>query len=46
MKQIGSRYDGQIAIFGNEFNEKILNLRYFLVGAGAIGTFLFFKLLH
>jgi ubiquitin-activating enzyme E1 len=32
-----SRYDGQIALFGNTFNEKILNLRYFLVGAGAIG---------
>eukprot|EP01128_Nolandella_sp_AFSM9_P005358 TRINITY_DN256_c0_g2_i1.p1 TRINITY_DN256_c0_g2~~TRINITY_DN256_c0_g2_i1.p1 ORF type:complete len:1063 (-),score=334.92 TRINITY_DN256_c0_g2_i1:80-3268(-) len=33
----GTRYDGQIAVFGNEFNEKVLNLNYFLVGAGAIG---------
>lgn len=32
-----SRYDSQIAVFGKKFNEKILNLRYFLVGAGAIG---------
>jgi ubiquitin-activating enzyme E1 len=24
-------------VFGNNFNEKILNLKYFLVGAGAIG---------
>lgn len=34
---IGSRYDGQIAVFGAEFQQKIENLRYFLVGAGAIG---------
>jgi ubiquitin-activating enzyme E1 len=33
----GSRYDGQIAVFGASFHEKIENLRYFLVGAGAIG---------
>jgi len=32
-----TRYDSQIAVFGNTFNDKILNLRYFLVGAGAIG---------
>ena len=32
-----TRYDGQIAVFGNEFNEKLLNARYFLVGSGAIG---------
>lgn len=32
-----SRYDGQIALFGRTFTDKILNLRYFLVGAGAIG---------
>jgi ubiquitin-activating enzyme E1 len=37
VKLIGTRYDGQIAVFGNKFNEKLLNLRYFLVGAGAIG---------
>ena len=34
---IGSRYDGQIAVFGTEYQEKIANTRQFLVGAGAIG---------
>lgn len=34
---IGSRYDGQIAVFGKSFQEKIANHRQFLVGAGAIG---------
>jgi ubiquitin-activating enzyme E1 len=33
----GSRYDGQIAVFGKSFQEKIQNFRQFLVGAGAIG---------
>lgn len=33
----GSRYDGQIAVFGKTFHEKIQNHRQFLVGAGAIG---------
>lgn len=33
----GSRYDGQIAVFGKEYQEKIANLKQFLVGAGAIG---------
>ena len=33
----GGRYDGQIAVFGSEFQEKIANTRQFLVGAGAIG---------
>lgn len=33
----GSRYDGQIAVFGKEFQEKVANLKQFLVGAGAIG---------
>jgi len=33
----GSRYDGQIAVFGSTFQEKLQNLKYFLVGAGAIG---------
>ena len=33
----GSRYDGQIAVFGNAFQGKISNHRQFLVGAGAIG---------
>lgn len=31
------RYDGQIAVFGLAFQKKIFDLRYFLVGAGAIG---------
>lgn len=32
-----SRYDSQIAVFGKTMQEKLLNLRYFLIGAGAIG---------
>ncbi|KAL8723533.1 MAG: hypothetical protein Q9225_000168 [Loekoesia sp. 1 TL-2023] len=36
-KPQGSRYDGQIAVFGTEFQEKIANVNQFLVGAGAIG---------
>ncbi|XP_072540988.1 ubiquitin-like modifier-activating enzyme 1 [Salminus brasiliensis] len=31
------RYDGQIAVFGADFQEKLKKQRYFLVGAGAIG---------
>ena len=34
---VGSRYDGQIAVFGRKFQEKIANHRQFLVGAGALG---------
>lgn len=34
---IGSRYDGQIAVFGKEYQEKLGNVKEFLVGAGAIG---------
>ncbi|KAG8852374.1 hypothetical protein FRB96_008720 [Tulasnella sp. 330] len=33
----GSRYDGQIAVFGRKFQDKIANHRQFLVGSGAIG---------
>ncbi|KAH7887971.1 hypothetical protein F5I97DRAFT_1864541 [Phlebopus sp. FC_14] len=33
----GNRYDGQIAVFGKAFQDKIANHRQFLVGAGAIG---------
>ncbi|KAG7280589.1 hypothetical protein CRUP_028315 [Coryphaenoides rupestris] len=33
----GSRYDGQIAVFGSAFQERLGKLKYFLVGAGAIG---------
>ncbi|KPI38428.1 Ubiquitin-activating enzyme E1 1 [Cyphellophora attinorum] len=36
-KPQNSRYDGQIAVFGAEFQEKISNVKNFLVGAGAIG---------
>jgi ubiquitin-activating enzyme E1 len=32
-----SRYDGQIAVFGREFQDKLANINEFLVGAGAIG---------
>ncbi|TDH70555.1 hypothetical protein CCR75_005484 [Bremia lactucae] len=33
----GSRYDGQIVVFGRELQNKIEKLSMFLVGAGAIG---------
>lgn len=33
----GSRYDGQIAVFGKSFQDQLGALNYFLVGAGAIG---------
>jgi len=33
----GSRHDGQVAVFGKAFQEKIANNRQFLVGSGAIG---------
>ena len=36
-KPLGTRYDGQIAVFGTEFQHKIANVHQFLVGAGAIG---------
>ena len=36
-KPMNSRYDGQLAVFGQEFQEKIANINEFLVGAGAIG---------
>lgn len=32
-----SRYNEQIAIFGNEFQEKIKKLKIFIIGAGALG---------
>jgi len=32
-----SRYDSQIAVFGKSMQDKICDLSYFLVGAGAIG---------
>ncbi|XP_023265943.1 ubiquitin-like modifier-activating enzyme 1 [Seriola lalandi dorsalis] len=33
----GTRYDGQIAVFGSAFQEELERQKYFLVGAGAIG---------
>ena len=33
----GDRYDGQVACFGRAAQEKILNQKIFLVGAGALG---------
>eukprot|EP00615_Pteridomonas_danica_P013815 CAMPEP_0114400252 /NCGR_PEP_ID=MMETSP0102-20121206/16262_1 /TAXON_ID=38822 ORGANISM="Pteridomonas danica, Strain PT" /NCGR_SAMPLE_ID=MMETSP0102 /ASSEMBLY_ACC=CAM_ASM_000212 /LENGTH=1016 /DNA_ID=CAMNT_0001562545 /DNA_START=1 /DNA_END=3051 /DNA_ORIENTATION=+ len=34
---LGCRYDSQIVIFGKDFQTKLGQLNYFLVGAGAIG---------
>uniref|UniRef100_A0A672SHW2 E1 ubiquitin-activating enzyme n=1 Tax=Sinocyclocheilus grahami TaxID=75366 RepID=A0A672SHW2_SINGR len=34
---VNSRYDGQIAVFGSAFQDKLKKQSYFLVGAGAIG---------
>ena len=34
---LNCRYDDQIAIFGQKFQEKIENLNIFMVGAGALG---------
>ena len=36
-KPTNSRYDGQIVVFGKEFQDKLSNTNEFLVGAGAIG---------
>ncbi|KAK5131607.1 hypothetical protein LTR08_000794 [Meristemomyces frigidus] len=36
-KPLGTRYDGQIAVFGKPYQDKISNVQQFLVGAGAIG---------
>lgn len=33
----GSRYDAQVAVFGRDFQKVLGGLRYFVVGAGAIG---------
>ncbi|CAG5128343.1 unnamed protein product [Candidula unifasciata] len=35
--QKNTRYDGQIVVFGDHFQDVLQNLRYFLVGAGALG---------
>jgi ubiquitin-activating enzyme E1 len=34
---LGSRYDGQIQVFGRAFQEKLAGVNTFLVGAGALG---------
>eukprot|EP00736_Rhodelphis_marinus_P003571 Rmarinus@m.19049 len=34
---VGCRYDSQIMVFGKAFQEKLAALKYFLVGAGALG---------
>lgn len=36
-KPQGCRYDGQIAVFGKDFQAKIGQQKYFVVGSGAIG---------
>ena len=36
-KLIGTRYDDQIAIFGNEIQNKLENTNIFMIGAGALG---------
>jgi ubiquitin-activating enzyme E1 len=36
-KPLNSRYDGQIAVFGKDFQDKLANTNEVLVGAGAIG---------
>ncbi|KAI9787278.1 MAG: hypothetical protein M1816_007692 [Peltula sp. TS41687] len=36
-KPLNTRYDGQIAVFGKDFQDRIANTKQFLVGAGAIG---------
>ncbi|KAJ8722337.1 hypothetical protein PYW08_004739 [Mythimna loreyi] len=36
-KPTGSRYDGQVAVFGKHFQKRLGELKYFIVGAGAIG---------
>eukprot|EP00003_Mantamonas_plastica_P033310 TRINITY_DN944_c0_g1_i8.p1 TRINITY_DN944_c0_g1~~TRINITY_DN944_c0_g1_i8.p1 ORF type:complete len:1082 (+),score=421.96 TRINITY_DN944_c0_g1_i8:96-3248(+) len=33
----GTRYDHMYAVFGKDFQDRIMNLKYFLVGSGAIG---------
>lgn len=36
-KPVGNRYDGQVSIYGQKFQSILGNLKYFVVGAGAIG---------
>lgn len=34
---LNTRYDGQVAVFGKEYQNKLADMKVFLVGAGAIG---------
>lgn len=36
-KYTNKRYNGQVSVFGREFQEKLEEQKYFVVGAGAIG---------
>jgi len=36
-KNVGGRYDSQIAVFGKDFQQKMSEQRWFVVGSGAIG---------
>ncbi|KAF0978382.1 hypothetical protein FDP41_002897 [Naegleria fowleri] len=36
-RPLGSRYDGQIAVFGKNFQSKLGDVKEFIVGAGALG---------
>jgi len=36
-KRTGTRYDGQIKIFGQEFQKRLMSKKFFIVGSGAIG---------
>jgi len=35
---MGTRYDDQIAIYGQELQEKLSKVNLFMVGAGALGS--------
>ena len=37
VKPLGTRYDGQVAVFGRTVQEKLAKAKVFLVGAGALG---------
>ncbi|KAI9668068.1 MAG: E1 ubiquitin-activating protein [Bathelium mastoideum] len=36
-KPLGTRYDGQLVVFGKEFQDSLATMKQFLVGTGAIG---------
>ena len=35
-QKVNTRYDGQIAVFGQDFQRYILSRKFFIVGCGAI----------